>query len=311
MNVLIVGAAGEVGRYLMKDLSRKGHDVTGLDRAPRPHEMDESLPFAYLRGDIADAAVTQEAVQGKDIIIHLAWSFSDDVQTIFAEDIKGHINLLEAASSFGIRSFIYTSTATVYGRASSHPVTEDHPCLIDEARKPLYALGKYTAETLCKVYSKERGLPVTIFRFWWAFGESIGGRHLRDLTSKALKHEPLEMVRGAGGAFVTMADLGRAILSAITKPAPPGQIYNVGSLFLAWEEIGTMIIGLTQSTSAIQRIPPAEWKGPAFLNEVWDLSWDKAKRELDYEPKDSPELMRAVFSQALKGCIAEVEKNEK
>lgn len=311
MKVLIVGGAGEVGRYLMKDLSRKGHDVTGFDRVPKPQEMDESLPFAYLQGDIADATVTQEAVQGKDTIIHLAWSFADDAKTIFGEDIKGHINLLEAASSFGIRSFIYTSTATVYGRATSHPVTEDHPCLIDEARKPLYALGKYTAEELCRVYNKERGLPVTIFRFWWAFGESIGGRHLRDLIRKAVKHGPLEMVRGAGGAFVTMADLGRAILSAITKPAPPGQIYNVGSLFLTWEEIGRMIIGLTQSNSAIQRIPSAEWKGPAFLNEVWDLSWDKAKRELEYEPKDSPEQMRSLFSQALKNCIAQVEKEKK
>jgi nucleoside-diphosphate-sugar epimerase len=145
MKVLIVGAAGEVGRYLMKDLSRKHHDVTGFDRAPKPRETDESLLVAYLQGDIADAVVTREAVQGKDVVIHLAWSFADDAETIFGEDIKGHINLLEAASSFGIRGFIYTSTATVYGPASSHPVTEDHPCLIDEARKPLYALSKYTA----------------------------------------------------------------------------------------------------------------------------------------------------------------------
>lgn len=311
MKVLIVGGGGEVGRYLMTDLSRKGHDVTGFDRAPKPRATAEAVPFAYLQGDIADAVATQEAVRGKDTIIHLAWSFADDARTIFGEDIKGHINLLEAASSFGIRSFIYTSTATVYGRASSHPVTEDHPCLIDEARKPLYALGKYTAEELCRIYHKERGLPVTIFRFWWAFGESIGGRHLRDLIKKAMKHEPLEMVGGAGGTFVTMADLGRVIQSAITKPAPPGQIYNVGSLLLAWEEIGKMIIGLTRSNSPIQRIPSAEWKGPAFLNEVWDLAWDKARRELGYEPKDSPDVMRSLFSQALKRCIAEVEKDEK
>jgi UDP-glucose 4-epimerase len=311
MKILVVGGGGEVGRYLMNDFARKGHDVTGCDRVPKPQEMQEGVPLAYLQGDIADVAVTQEAVQGKDIIIHLAWSFADDAKTVFDKDIKGHLNLLEAASSFGIRSFIYTSTATVYGRACSHPVTEDHPCLIDEARKPLYALGKYTAEELCKVYNKERGLPVTIFRFWWAFGESIGGRHLRDLIRKAMKDGPLEMVGDAGGAFVTMGDLGRAILAAITKPAPPGQIYNVGSLFLAWEEIGEMIIGLMQSKSAIQRIPSAEWKGPAFLNEVWDLSWDKARRELDYEPRDPPELTRSLFSAALKRCIAEVEKDEK
>jgi nucleoside-diphosphate-sugar epimerase len=250
--------------------------------------------------------LVNKAVRGKDVIINLAWSFADDPQTVFGEDIKGHINLLEAASSSKIRSFIYSSTATVYGRAVSHPVTETHPCLIGEARKPLYALGKYAAEELCKMYHKERGLPVSIFRFWWAYGDSIGGRHLRDLIRKSMKHQPLEMVRGAGGAFVTMADLGIAINSAIAKPAASGQIYNVGSLFLTWEEIGTMIVRLTNSPSATHFIPSEQWQGPAFLNEVWDLSWVKAERDLGYRPKDSAERARAFFMEALKNCVEQV-----
>jgi len=309
MKALIVGGAGEVGRYLMRVLSQKGHDVTILDRAPKPQEMDETLTF--FQGDITDRDVVNKAVQGKDVIIHLAWSFADDAQTIFGEDINGHIHLLEAASSFGVQSLIYTSTATVYGRAISHPVTEDHPCLLREARKPLYALGKYAAEELCLFYYKERSLPVTIFRFWWAFGESIGGRHLRDLIKKSLNRQPLEMVRGAGGAFLTMADLGRAMRSAVQKSASSGQVYNVGSLFLTWEEIGKTIVDLTHSTSTLQFIPSDQWQGPAFLNEIWDLSWEKAKRELEYEPKDSAEQMRSLFSQALQNCIAEVEKEKR
>ena len=295
MRVLIAGGAGEVGRYLLKDFSQKGYEVTILDRAPKVPGVDEKHPLTYLQGNLTDAALVNEAVQGKDVIINLAWSFADDPQTVFGEDIKGHINLLEAASSSKVRSFIYTSTATVYGRAVLHPVTETHPCLVGEARKPLYALGKYAAEELCKMYHKERGLPATIFRFWWAFGDNIGGRHLRDLIKKSMKHQPLEMVRGAGGAFVTMADLGIAINSAIAKPAASGQIYNVGSLFLTWEEIGTMIVRLTNSTSATHFIPSDQWQGPAFLNEVWDLSWDKAERELGYKPKDSAERARSLL----------------
>lgn len=308
MRVLIAGGAGEVGRYLLKDLSQKGYDVTILDRVPKVPEVDEKQPLTYLQGNLTDAALVHKAVQGKDVIINLAWSFADDPQTVFGEDIKGHINLLEAAASSKVRSFIYTSTATVYGRAVLHPVTETHPCLVGEARKPLYALGKYVAEELCKMYHKERGLPATIFRFWWAFGDNIGGRHLRDLIKKSMKHQPLEMVRGAGGAFVTMADLGIAINSAIAKPAASGQTYNVGSLFLTWEEIGTMIVRLTNSTSATHFIPSEQWQGPAFLNEVWDLSWDKAERELGYRPKDSAERARALFMEALKTCVAEVKK---
>ena len=277
-----------------------------MDRASKPPELAQNLSVKYVHSDLTDATSVNQTVQGHDVVIHLAWSFADDAPTIFGEDIRGHITLLEAASSSKVRSLIYTSTATVYGRAVVHPVTETHPCLIGEARKPLYALGKYTAEELCMVYYRERKVPATVFRFWWAFGDSIGGRHLRDLVKKALNNQPLEMVRGAGGAFATMVDLARAIALTIEKPTASGKIYNVGSLFLTWEEIGDMIVRLTRSSSALKFIPSDQWKGPAFLNEVWDLSWDKAKRELGYQPQSSKEEMRSQFMGALESCIAQV-----
>lgn len=116
------------------------------------------------------------------------------------------------------------------------------------------------------------------------------------------------MVHGAGGAFVPIADLGVVINSAIANPAASGQVYNVGSLFLTWEEIGAMIVRLTKSTSAIHFIPSDQWLGPAFLNEVWDLSWDKAERELGYRPKDSAERARLLFVEALRACVGQVKK---
>jgi nucleoside-diphosphate-sugar epimerase len=310
MKVLIVGGAGDVGKHLIRDLSNLGNEVVVLDRAIKTEEM-EKLSITYLQGNLIDRTLVSGIVQGMDVVINLAWSFADEPQVIFGEDIEGHINLLEAASQSGVKRFVYTSTATVYGRTVLHPVTETHPCLIGDARKPLYALGKYTAEELCKYYHKERNLPVTIFRFWWAFGENIGGRHLRDLIRKSMNHQPLEMVRGAGGTFVTMADLGRAITSAIGRSTGSGEIYNLGSLFLTWEEIGSMIVDLTHSNSAIQLVPSDQWKGPAFLNEVWDLSWDKAKHDLGYEPEHSTERIRSLFVEALKRCVDQVMREER
>jgi nucleoside-diphosphate-sugar epimerase len=119
------------------------------------------------------------------------------------------------------------------------------------------------------------------------------------------------MVHGAGGTFVTMTDLGRAITSAIARSTALGQIYNLGSLFLTWEEIGSMIVDLTHSNSMIRLIPSDHWKGPAFLNEVWDLSWDKAGRELEYEPEDTSERIRSLFVEALKNCIDQILREEK
>jgi nucleoside-diphosphate-sugar epimerase len=99
--------------------------------------------------------------------------------------------------------------------------------------------------------------------------------------------------------------------STIATPTASGEVYNVGSLFLTWEEIGAMIVNLTHSNCGIRLVPSDQWKGPAFLNEAWDLSWDKARRELEYEPEDTSERMRSLFSQALQNCIAQVEKEKK
>ncbi|MGB9661179.1 MAG: NAD-dependent epimerase/dehydratase family protein [Moorellaceae bacterium] len=310
MIVFIAGGAGDVGRYLVKCFSRQGHQVIVLDRAPGMPSGYEEYPAAYYRGSLTDKALVREALEGAEVVINLAWSFADEAQTIFAEDIQGQIHLLEAAREIEVRSFLYTSTATVYGRAMSHPVTESHPCLVEEARKPLYALGKYTAEKLGLIYAREYHLPVTIFRFWWAFGEHIGGRHLRELVRKALENQPLDMAAGAGGTFVTMADLAEAMRLAVGNSQAAGQIYNVGSLFLTWEEIAAMIIDLVGSQSSLNLIPGERWEGPAFLNEVWDLTWEKATRELGYRPRRTAGETRAMFIQALKNCIERV-KEEK
>jgi nucleoside-diphosphate-sugar epimerase len=306
MRILIVGGAGEVGRHLAKEFSRRGDEIRVLDRAPGRGEIE--APIQYVQGDLSDRETVRKAVQGCEAVIHLAWSFADDPHVVFGEDIRGHVTLLEAASAAGIKSFIYASTATVYGRAVLHPVTEDHPCLIVDARKPIYALGKYVSEELCRVYHRERGLPITIFRFWWAFGESIGGRHLRELIGRILRHQPVELVRGAGGAFLSMGDLGKAVKMAMANPVASGQIYNLGSFFLTWQEIAARVIALAGSKSNLQFIPSEQWEGPAFLNEVWDLSWEKAEKNLQYEPTDPTTAIESQFVNALRDCLDRVKK---
>ena len=301
MRILIAGGAGDVGRHLTEDFSRRGDEIRVLDRAPRRGEIEG--PIQYVQGDLSDRECAQDALKECEAVIHLAWSFSDDPQVVMGEDIRGHLNLLEAASAGGIKSFVYASTATVYGRAAQHPVTENHPCLIVEARKPIYALGKYVSEELCRVYHRERKLPITIFRFWWAFGESIGGRNLRDLIGKTLKNQPVELVRGAGGAFLSMGDLAKAVKMAMANPAASGQTYNLGTFFLTWEEIATRLIALAGSKSNLQFIPSEQWRGPAFLNEVWDLSWEKAGENLQYEPTEVSTALESQFMNALRDCL--------
>jgi UDP-glucose 4-epimerase len=71
-----------------------------------------------------------------------------------------------------------------------------------------------------------------------------------------------------------------------------------------------MIVDLTHSNSTIQLVPSDQWKGPAFLNEVWDLSWEKAERDLGFKPGHSGEEMRSQFIKALQKCIDQVKRGE-
>jgi nucleoside-diphosphate-sugar epimerase len=308
MQILIVGGAGEVGRHLIEDFTLKGHSLRILDLAPKTQEMETNPGLTYFQGNLTDKELVQRAVEGCDAVINLAWSFSDDPHKIFGTDIIGTATLLDEALSAGVQSFIYASTAVVYGRAAFHPVTEEHPCLIEEARKPFYALGKYSAEKLCLIKYRERGLPVSVLRFWWAYGNSIGGRHLRDIVKTALGNQPISIVQDAGGAFVTMNDLASVMSLMLGNSASAGQTFNAGSLFLTWEEVGRMIIELTHSSSALQLVLSAQWKGPAFLNEVWDLNWDKAADILGYRPLHTDSEARSQFREALKDCVAQLKQ---
>ncbi|MGB9793148.1 MAG: NAD-dependent epimerase/dehydratase family protein [Thermacetogeniaceae bacterium] len=300
--VLVTGSSGDVGSYLVRYFAQKGFVVRALDLRQGSYSDDVVAPENRFVGSVADDALVDEAVAGSDAVVHLAWSFSDKPAEIFDVDIRGHINLLEAALRRGVKRFIYTSTATVYGRAVRVPVTESHPRLVFEARKPLYALAKSTAEDLCTYYHLEAGLETVIFRFWWAFGETIGGRHLRNMVREALQGKTLVVPAGAGGTFVTMADLARAIELALSSERASGKIYNVGSFYVTWEEIAEMIVEATGSKGGFRAVPLAEWDGPQFLSDNWELGWEEAERDLGYRPANS----RSENALALKKAIAAV-----
>ena len=253
-----------------------------LDKKADLLQSLEDKNLELIKGEIEDLSVVNEAVKGIDVIVHLAWSFSDDPMELLASDLKGHILLLDAAIAEKISHFFYTSTAVVYGKPIKSPITEEDPCLVEEARKPFYGIAKLMAEKLSLAYFRTKGLPVTIFRFWWSYGEEIGGRHLRDLIKLAQAGQPLMVPEGAGGSFLHLDDLTNAILLAIQKQKTFGEIFNLSTLFLSWEEVARIIIEVTDSSSPLEVIPANAWKGPPFLADIWELSTDKAERLFTY-----------------------------
>jgi UDP-glucose 4-epimerase len=302
MKFLITGGAGSVGKPLALSLLEKGHSVRVLDK-----KADEFQPSRYknlelIKGEIEELSVIKEAVKGIDVILHLAWSFSDDPIELLGSDLKGHVLLLDAAVTEKVSHFFYTSTAVVYGKPLKSSITEEDSCLVEEARKPFYGIAKLMAEKLSLAYFKTKGLPVTIFRFWWSYGEEIGGRHLRDLIKLAQAGDPLMVPESAGGSFLHVDDLTNAILLALQRPKTFGEIFNLSTLFLSWEEVAQIIIEVTNSFSPLEVIPAKDWKGPPFLADIWKLSTGKAERLFTYQSTLSDLRAHQRLKEAIARC---------
>ena len=112
-----------------------------------------------LPGTLEDSRLVQGALDGVDVVINLAWSFSDDPVELLEKDLKGHVVLLDACVGAKVSRLFYASTAVVYGKPVRVPITEEAPCRVEEARKPFYAVAKLAAEKLALHTGKRRGFP--------------------------------------------------------------------------------------------------------------------------------------------------------
>ena len=301
MNFLITGGAGSVGQDLTASLLRAGHRVRVLDKQAETVSPLPNKKLEWIQGRLEEVRVVQRALQGVDTVIHLAWSFSDDPAELLEGDLKGHVVLLDACVAAKVSRLFYASSAVVYGKPVHVPITEDAPCLVEDARKPFYAVAKLTAEKLALTYGKMKGLPVTVFRFWWSYGKKIGGRHLREMIKLAQAGQPLMVPDGAGGSFLDHDDLAHALLLAAQRQESIGQIFNLATIYLEWRDIARMIIQTTDSSSSLEVIPAREWKGAQFLADSWELSIVKAERLFDFRSLLSPATARQRLEKAITG----------
>jgi UDP-glucose 4-epimerase len=301
MNFLITGGAGSVGRDLTASLLREGHRVRVLDKQSETASPLQDKKLEWIQGRLEDVRLVQGALQGVDAVIHLAWSFSDDPVELLEGDLKEHVVLLDACVAAKVSRLFYASSAVVYGKPVHLPITEEAPCLVEDARKPFYAIAKLTAEKLALTCWKMKGLPVTVFRFWWSYGKKIGGRHLRDMIALAQAGQPLMVPDGAGGSFLDHDDLTHALLLAAQRQGSIGQIFNLATIYLEWREIARMVMEATDSSSSLEVIPAREWKGAQFLADSWELSIAKAERLFDYRSLLSPSTARQRLEKAIAG----------
>jgi len=196
--VLVTGGAGFLGSRLVRTLLEKKCKVRVLDI--RYGELEDvkarrNLEFVGmgrggLHGGMADGKLVRSAMNGVEIVYHLAinwdghsWKHRIPLADLFDVNLRGTVNLLEAASLQKVRHLLFASSAAVYGEtfqtlsregrlAEVSPADEKSVCLPELWEGdpgPAYAILKLATEKLCLMYNHHHGLPVTAFRIEYVF----------------------------------------------------------------------------------------------------------------------------------------------
>jgi len=305
MKILITGGCGNMGTHVIRNLTRQGHEVRVLDKNAEKLKEITGPGVETVAGDIADRELVRRAVQGVDAVIHLAWSFSEDFLDLIDIDVKGYRYLLDAAVEYGVQHVINATTTVSYGKALTSPVEEERPHLVEKARKPDYGLAKLITEELGKIYAEKHDLAVNNVMIWYAYGDEIGGRHIRGMVMDAIQKGVIEVPAGSGGSFLQIDDFVSGVMGIIAA-RPKGEMFNLGTVYLTWEELAGMIVAQANPEARVVAIPKKEWTGAVFLADDWNLSTEKAERMLNYHTGLSREEAAANLAKALKACVDEV-----
>lgn len=183
--ILITGADGFIGSHLSEFLIATGCDVRAFVYYNSFNSWGwlDSLPPKYLSrievapGDIRDPHGVESAMQGCDLVFHLAaliaipFSYCSP-DSYVDTNIKGTLNVLQSARKHGVKKTIITSTSEVYGTARYVPIDENHPM---QGQSP-YSATKIAADRLAESFYRSFGLPVVIVRPFNTYGPRQSAR---------------------------------------------------------------------------------------------------------------------------------------
>lgn len=183
--ILVTGADGFIGSHLTEELVKQGFDVKAfslynsfntwgwLDTLPQDI-MENAEVFT---GDVRDPNGVREAMKGTDAVFHLAAliaiPFSYHSPDAYVDtNIKGTLNVLQAAKQLDLDKVLITSTSEVYGTAQYVPIDESHPY---QGQSP-YSATKIGADRLAESFYRSFGLPVAIVRPFNTYGPRQSAR---------------------------------------------------------------------------------------------------------------------------------------
>lgn len=236
--VVVTGAGGFIGSHLAERLAADGGSVRAFVHYRSDGSwgwLDRSLMKPHLEvvaGDIRDRDAVVRAVQGADIVFHLAsligipYSY-DAVGSYLQTNVEGTWNVLQACRESDVQRLVHTSTSEVYGTARYVPIDERHPL---QAQSP-YAATKIAADKLAESFRHSYGTPVVTIRPFNTFGPRQSARAIIPaILSQALAGGPVRLGNlNATRDFSFVANTVDALVMAGRSNEVEGLTFNAGT----------------------------------------------------------------------------------
>ncbi len=311
MRILVTGGAGYIGSVVAAQLLRAGHEVTIYDNLSNGHRAAAPHEARFVHGDVSDGARLGETLRGGfDAVMHFAALIEAgesmrEPGRFFACNSGGALMLLRAMVGHGVKRFVFSSTAAVYGEPKETPITEEHPLEPTNA----YGESKLLVERMLTWFQRIHGVRCASLRYFNAAGaEGPRGEahraesHLIPLVLQvALGQRPHVNIFGEDYPtrdgtcvrdYIHISDLASAHLLALDALEKHERlIYNLGN--------GT---GFTvrEVVEACRRVTGHEIPAVSAARRAGDpatlvASSEKIKRELGWQPQH-PELDDIVRS---------------
>jgi nucleoside-diphosphate-sugar epimerase/UDP-N-acetylglucosamine:LPS N-acetylglucosamine transferase len=229
LKVLVTGGAGFIGSHVVEKLVRDGYEARILDLSQPSFELPELVES--LVGSVTDPKALELSMAGCEAVIHLAAvaNVSDvleDPSHAESVNVRGTLNVLEAARLAGVRRVVYGSTTWAYSDCAPATVDEE---TVPAAPSHLYTSTKLAGEMYCKAYGELYGLEFTVLRFGIPYGpRARDGGVIAAFVERALAGEPLP-VAGTGlqfRRFVYVEDLAEGVVLGL-QPVAANRVYNL------------------------------------------------------------------------------------
>ncbi|MCG9875849.1 MAG: NAD-dependent 4,6-dehydratase LegB [Leptospiraceae bacterium] len=297
--ILVTGADGFIGSHLTEELVRRGYEVkafvfyNSFNSWGWLDQCDPSVKgkFEVFLGDIRDPHGVHEAMKDCESVLHLAaliaipYSYHSP-DTYVDTNVKGTLNVVQAARKLGIKKVIHTSTSEVYGTAKFVPITEEHPLL---GQSP-YSASKIGADQMALSFFLSFETPVCIVRPFNTYGPRQSARAVIPtvITQILAGNEKIQI----GSTHPTrdfnyIEDTVDGFIKALESNQALGQVINLGSDFEI--SIGETIEIISNIIGKEIQLETKDNRLRPKLSEVERLwaSNGKAKKILNWTPKFS------------------------